>query len=316
MTVIAIIGTGNMAGVHAAAFAALGVPVAAMCDIVPAGQDAARRFGARFYTDAEQMLREVRPDVVDICTPTDTHRALAELAAAHGCHVILEKPLARTAADAEAIVSACRRAGVHLLPGHVTRFYPEYRAVRERIRAGTVGAVHQARLFRQSDRPRAPWTADLAASGGVILDLMIHDIDWIQWAIAPVAEVYSRATPQVDQAHVLLRLTTGATALLEGSWLHPSGFAAGLTVTGDQGSLTMNCRGPASPLQIHLRGRPAAAENPLARSPHMRELAHFLDVLNGTAEPEITPAEGLSAIRVAEAALASARLGRPVEVSV
>src|SRR5690606_13888639 len=112
---------------------------------------------------------------------------------AAGKHVFCEKPIARTVDDAEAMTAACATAGVILQVGHVVRFYPEYERIKQVIDAGTIGQVAMVRTQRRIApiMERSPWCADLEKNGGLIIDLMIHDIDTLRWYFGEAERVYA-----------------------------------------------------------------------------------------------------------------------------
>jgi len=173
---VGVVGAGFMGGVHLAAWAAESNPTVVFSLDPTQAATLAARHGAALARSLDELLGWV--DVVDVCTETDRHAEVAIAAARAGRHVICEKPLARTLADAEAIVDACAEARVRLFVAHVVRFFPEYALAREQVVAGEVGLPAVLRLRRASFRPTHPpdhWFFDHARSGGMIVDLMIHD---------------------------------------------------------------------------------------------------------------------------------------------
>src|SRR5579884_271855 len=199
---VALLGAGTMGRVHAQAFSSIpGVTVAA---VLGRGREAAERvaapFGAAVYTEIDSLLAAEEIDAIDCCLPTPLHRGAVEAAAERGRHVICEKPLALTAADARAMIEACRAAGVHLLLGQVLRFVPEYRRLARALRDGEIGRPVTCTLLRQSFYPagRESWYRDEARSGGIFVDLMIHDFDWALWQFGPAERVYAQLARFVD----------------------------------------------------------------------------------------------------------------------
>jgi nucleoside-diphosphate-sugar epimerase/predicted dehydrogenase len=163
----ALVGCGRISDVHIDILKGLtGVEVVAVCDL---NESAARAQAARHgipgvYTDMETMMREVRPNVVHLLTPPRSHRALAAIAARHGAHMYLEKPMASSEADALCIAEAARNAGVHACPGHSLLFDPCFREAASRIRQGEIGEVLSVRVeqgFTYEAAARSaviPWT--------------------------------------------------------------------------------------------------------------------------------------------------------------
>lgn len=172
-----------MGSAHAANYAALGkrVRVKTVCGRSPErAARVAESVGAVPGTDLDSVLDDPEIDAVDICLPTPIHRDVAGRAFAAGKHVLLEKPLALTVEDAEAIVAAAERSGRIFMVGLVLRFWPEYVELGRLVERGELGrpkAVFTQRLSPPADW--ADWLRDRDQSGGTPVDLMIHDFDQI-----------------------------------------------------------------------------------------------------------------------------------------
>ena len=177
---VALVGCGRIADVHVAALRECGQTVVAVCDL---NEAAAKAFAAKHgivpvFTDLATMLREAKPEAVHLLTPPGTHRALVEACARAGAHVYVEKPLASSEADAEAIVTAARAAGIQVCPGHNRLFDPQFLEIRRRIEAGEIGRVLSVRAeqgFGYEGVARAaaiPWS--YTYDWGVYENLMPH----------------------------------------------------------------------------------------------------------------------------------------------
>ena len=360
---VGIVGAGFMGVVHAAAWAATNATVTGVLPgpATPREQ-VTDRLGLPVYADLPALLGDV--DVVDVCAPTDVHHELVLAAAAAGRNVICEKPLARTVAQGEAMVAACRDAAVTLLVGHVVRFFPEYAATKAAVDRGDVGTPAVLRLSRSSFQPRRPtdsfasretrggptasnWYLDEARSGGLVLDLMIHDLDFARWVAGDVASVYAKrvrsahAAAQTDHALAILRHRNGALSHVEASWAYPPPvFRTSGEIAGTTGLLTFDSDAsapvrtflvrrsrsdarfaePGSAKFLVRRSRSEAGDvglpsSPLREAPHTTQIRHFADVLRGDAEPIVSARDGLEALRLAAAAAESTRTGRPALVS-
>lgn len=326
---VGVVGAGTMGAVHADAWHRLGadlVAVAAEPGVPPT--ELAARVGARACLDLDELLAHV--DVVDVCVPTHLHAEVTLRAAAAGRHVICEKPLARTSGQARRMLAACREAGVGLLVAHVVRFFPEYVAAREQVRRGAIGTPAVLRFSRTTFAPRRradDWFADPVRSGGVLLDLMVHDLDQARWFAGEVATVsafgLAARRPELGVDHVLAVLTHvgGAISHLEASWAHPApGFRTRFEVAGTTGLIDHDSDRDAPlrltlpPAQVEAPPVPVAT-SPLAESPYQRQLAHLLGVLEGTASPVVTAEDGLAALLLAEAAERSIMSGQPEPVT-
>jgi predicted dehydrogenase len=244
--------------------------------------------------------------------------------------VFVEKPLARTARQAEEIVATCEAQGVPLLVGHVLRFFPEYARAKELVDRGDIGRPAVLRLGRNRSLPGgddASWFRDEEKSGGLVLDLMIHDLDYAQWIAGLVAGVYARSVraarpgAPVDHAVALLQHAGGAITHVESSWAHPPAvFHTYLEIAGTAGLLQHDSDRTAA-LRLGERtpgsgGAVGLPENPVARSPFELEMRHVLDVLAGRVAPLVPAREALAALRAAEAAAESLRTGSPVPLPV
>ncbi|MFN8419019.1 MAG: Gfo/Idh/MocA family oxidoreductase [Anaerolineae bacterium] len=284
----------------------------------------------RRYDSYEALLNDV--DVVDVCTPTHLHYEHVLTAAAAGKHIICEKPLGLTVAQAQEMIAACQKAGVKLLVAHVVRFFPEYAAAKAVVERGEIGKVAVVRLTRASFHPKATaenWFLDPTKSGGMMLDLMIHDFDYARWIAGEVETVFAKSvrsrTPESpdDYGIAILKHTNGALSNVEGGWAYPPPmFRTALEIAGSEG-LIEHPAGSSQPLGVYLKKTDSGdspdvglPRSPMLESPYAVELRHFYEVLTDPAvTPRVTAEDGMKAVQIARAALESARLGREVKVA-
>jgi predicted dehydrogenase len=291
--------------------------------------DLAKQYNAKVYPDLDSMLPDV--DVVDICSPTHLHHEMILKAAAAGKHIVCEKPLARTAKQARQAVDACQKAGVQLLVAHVVRFFPEYALAQSAIANGQIGRIGVVRLHRGSYRPKKPagnWFLDEEKSGGILMDLMIHDYDYARWVAGDVETVSaSRVTEShpdapVDYGLVVLTHKSGALSHIAGSWAYPPPtFRTRMEIAGDRGLIEFDSDGTAPIQNLILRsgnsdtpdvGLPAS---PISESPYTTQIKEFYVALAGGKSPRVLATDGLAAVQIAEAAIQSAQSGQPVRLS-
>lgn len=324
-----IVGSGFMGGVHAEAWSHTPARLVAFVGKPGAHSEAlAGQYGARFATDLDAVLAEV--DIVDICTPTHLHPELTLRAAAAGRQVICEKPLALTVAECQAMIRACRAAGVRLLVAHVLRFFPEYRLARMLAARGEIGPPAVLRLSRATFQPRRTdnWFVDTSRSGGMILDLMVHDFDYARWVAGDVVRVFAkgaRASPAsygMDHALAILTHRGGALSHVEGSWAFPPPvFRTRLEIAGASGLIEFD--GPTTTaIESYIRDEERAAHNevllptsPLLESPYAAQLRAFHDALVRGSEPPVSAEDGMAAVQIARATIESAERGVPVEIA-
>jgi predicted dehydrogenase len=337
---LGLIGCGGIArSAHLPAIASLPglVRLVATADVdLQAAQAAAAPFGADAYADYRSLL--ARPDIaiVLVATPEFWHREQVEAAAAAGKHVLCEKPMAASLADAEAMIAACRRAGVHLMIGHSRRFTGRYRRVREAIDAGELGEV---RLVRENERRSRPpqgaagywspghWTADPRYSLGAALTNGIHECDLLRWfAGAEPVRVYAEAQVTrpggavADFISFTVTFANGAIGSAEVSNCLPAGYPSfhQLEVYGTRGAV----RAKDHELQGLVRFRDGAADYPGAyaqllhiQDAYARELGEFALAVRHDRPVPLPPEEAREALRLALAAVDAARTGRAVDLT-
>ncbi len=325
---VGLIGAGFMGSTHAAAWAAT---PAHLIGVVAANADAAAglaaQYGLRIYPSLAAILPDV--DVVDICTPTHLHAEMVLEAAAAGKQIICEKPLARTIAQGQAMIAACQAAGVRLLVAHVVRFFPEYALARSLVADGQIGQPGVLRLTRGSARPQRAaddWFRDETKSGGLLLDLMIHDFDYARWVAGEVESVFARSIGSqepdapVDYGLAILRHRSGALSHVAGSWAYPpTTFRTALEIAGDGGLIEFDSAATA-PIDLLLNtggdssyvGLPSS---PVLESPYTTQIKEFYVALTDDGPVRVSAADGLAAVQIALAAVESARTGQPVALA-
>ncbi|MFE6157719.1 Gfo/Idh/MocA family protein [Streptomyces sp. NPDC056486] len=327
---IGLIGAGGIARAHLPGWLELGARVS-VYTVDGSAEKLAAEYPGREVA-AVASLDELLADctAVDICTPTPTHKELALAAVAAGRHVICEKPLALNASDAEEIAAAAEAAGVRLHPAHVVRYFPAYAAMQQAVESGELGDLAVLRFTRGGARPQwAPWFADPAKSGGVIMDLMVHDIDIARWIAGDVVRVHAQtrgvehatggAEAEVVSATAVLTHASGAISHITGLWgLSDQQFRTTFRIAGSDGLLRHDSTSVPG-YRITAQGVRAANEgipsSPMTESPYLSELREFAASWEeGGGEPRVSARDGIEAVRIAEAAVESSRTGRAVEI--
>ncbi|WP_067196332.1 Gfo/Idh/MocA family protein [Microbacterium sp. XT11] len=320
---VGLIGAGGISRVHADAWRALGAE--GFVTSLEGADEIAAEYGFTEVADVDTLIDRV--DVVDIVTPSSTHADFALRAIARGRHVVCEKPLAPTAADAAAVARAADAAGVRLFPAHVVRYMGEYRKIKETIDAGRIGTVAVQRFSRAGSAPLTPWFFRESTGGGVVRDLMIHDIDQAMWFAGPVAQVFAvQNPPTVDDrvpapvtSHVVLTHRSGVISHIHGSWVAAGmPFRTSVEVAGSAGRVRYD-----SAEDLSLRTDAVAAPGspdylpPMSpqESPYYAEIADFVTAIAEGRDALVTPRDGIDAVAVAEAAYASIAAGAPVSLT-
>jgi predicted dehydrogenase len=313
-----------MGSTHAAGWAETPAEIAGFLHRTEEGaRSLADQYGARAYSDLGAMLANV--DVVDLCTPTHLHHEQVLRAAAAGKDIVCEKPIARTVAQGQAMIAACKAAGVKLLVAHVVRFFPEYALAKAAVDRGEIGQPAVIRVARESSGPRNTentWFGDLDKSGGMILDLMIHDFDYARWVAGEVATVFAKSIQTShtgacrDHGLAILTHHNGAISHVAGSWaLPPPEFHTCFEIAGTEGLIEFDSE-VTRPIRAYLHSEEAGelAEvpvpgSPLSESPYTTEIKAFYEALAHDAPVPVTAEDGLAALQIALAALESAYTG-------
>ena len=325
---VGILGPGAIAQTHLAGWQQLPVEIAAHYDLRPEfAQRAADQYGGKACASLEEFYDAV--DIVDICTPAAAHKANVLTTVAAGKPMVCEKPLARHLKDCYAIVEACENASVPLFVAHVVRFFPEFANAKAVIDSGAIGKPGVIRTIRAGTFPRTLGTfyGNFEKSGGVILDVGIHDIDFQRWCMGEVERVFARGLtfanqPERDHALITLRFTNGAVGHIEASWASPVGqWRTRLEISGDEGIVEWDSEGEAPITRIVANetgtGKARTTLSPYGPDiqPYKAELADFLNHLE-TGEPmRVSPRDALMAVKVALAAIESVRSGQPIEIA-
>jgi len=335
---VALVGTGLAAAMHTAGLRLC--PAADIRGAVGTSREASAGLAARLslprvYRDLEECLADPQVHVVHICTPPHTHPELARRIAAAGRHVLVDKPLARNVAEADAVIAACADAGVLLCGLFQHRFIPLCRRVKDAVEQGRLGRIYLAdclvKWWRTDEYYQgSTWRARQATEGGgALINQAIHSVDLLQWLAGPVVEVAghtitaAHAIETEDVGVAVLRLQGGGLGVLEGTTAAYPGFPERIELHGTGGSVILD-EGRRR-VEWHLRGEAPHVEeegvqqgnaaDPAAVSPeaHAAAFADFLDAVRTGRPPAVDGREARKALEIVEAVYRSSALGgRPV----
>lgn len=332
MKKIGILGTGSIANVHLEGWKRLPVTIAAHFDIRPeAAQKAAATYGGQAFSNLDDFFAAV--DLVDICTPTPAHKANVLAAAAAGKDIVCEKPMARTLADCQAIVDGVEKAGVKMMVAQVVRWFPMFAKAKEVIDSGDIGKPGVIRTIRAGSHPSigspfvSRYYSDFEQSGGVILDVGVHDFDFHRWVGGEVERVFAQGLafagdPLRDHALVTLKFASGAIGHVEISWAHPPrNWRTRIEIAGDQGLIEWDrfddkpllslMNSEQEPNFVRTTESPTIGED----DPYYLELKHFLESIEKNQQPSVGPRDGMAAVKIGLAAIESVRTGKAVELA-
>lgn len=319
---VAVVGVGVMGSQHVEAYSRS--PAARLAAVVDVREDVARqvaqRSAARAFADTREMLENADVQAVSICTDDERHVQPALACLAAGKHVLLEKPIATTIADADAIIAAAGQAGVKLMVGQIVRFDPRYAHVKQRLDSGELGELVAAFARRLN---HVGSQEVLRGRVSVLSFLGVHDFDYLLWLSAgkPVrvhtesaAKVHKAAGYEVeDHTFTLIRFAGGAVGCVEAGWVlpnsHPRQADFKLEVIGTRGMAQVDATS-----QDVVVCADRGWEVPRIGRALDAEIAHFLDCVLNDTPPLVTGEDGREALRLSLAAQESARTGRIVEL--
>ncbi|MEM3607720.1 MAG: Gfo/Idh/MocA family oxidoreductase [Candidatus Bathyarchaeia archaeon] len=330
---VCIVGYGFMGSTHASAWRLTGkAEVKAFIGRnLDRAREVASKYSARTYSTLSEALEKEEVDIVDICTPTYTHRDFTVEAAEAGKHILCEKPIALTLEDADEMIRASEKADVKFMVAHCLRFFAEYAKVKELVENGAIGDPVISRALRAGPLPTwGTWFSDQSKSGGVAVDLAIHDIDFLRWCYRDEVErVYASVGRLVrsdlgmdDHALILLRFRGGGIAHVEASWAVPQQypFTMMMEIAGTKGIISMDNHSTVPVKVVKDDSTQAYAPDtlpwipgiPFPIDPYYREILHFLECIEADKKPLTDGLEAKKALAVALAARESSRKGEPV----
>lgn len=326
---VGILGLGMMGKCHHDTYAKLkGIKVAAICD----GDEKKRGgdvggFGKvdmskyKIYAEAGELFADPAIDVVDIDLPTYLHAKYAIAALQAGKHVICEKPMARTSAEARQMIAAAKKTGKKLFLAHCIRFWPAYVKAREIILSGKYGRVLSARFCRISPLPGWSWQGwlhDDAKSGRCALDLHVHDADFVQYLFGKPKSVLSLGGGLTKKGldHIITSYEYGGGRFVtaEGAWEYAPSFPFSMTFSIAMETATLDMTRDLVLSLCPLKGKAQPVKVPKGDG-YEYELKHFADCIRRNADSDVVPPESaLHSLQLVEAEIESVRAGKPVTV--
>jgi myo-inositol 2-dehydrogenase / D-chiro-inositol 1-dehydrogenase len=325
---VGIVGAGTMGGIHTAGWKSTDAElVGVMSKNQRAALELSQKYSTKVFDSYEDLLGQV--DIIDICVPTDFHKEMVLQAAKAGKHILCEKPIALTVEDGQAMIAACNDAKVRLFIAMVVRFFPQYSAAQQAVVDGQLGNIGVMRFKRVSYQPTGDeaWFTDEARSGGMLVDLMIHDFDYARWLGGNVKRVFAKSVrgqdPNApsDYALVTLGFDNGRMALVEGGWAYPPGvFRTSMDIAGSDGVIEWRSD-DATTIQPFLKpkgeigvARVGVPSSILAEDPYTTEIKHAYDCIKNNKPFLVTAEDGLEALRIALAAKESLQTGKAVQI--
>ncbi len=309
---VAVIGAGFWGRNHARVFKELEeTELLAVCDInSERAKNVAKQFGVNPYTNAGKMLKREDIEAVSICTWSSSLANIALKALNSGKHVLVEKPMATNAKQAEKLLETAEKEGLNLTVGLLMRFIPGLQHIRKAVENKKIGELVCATAKRVSQWP------ERVGDVGVVKDTAIHDIDVMRYVfnedpIAAYAKTGSMTHKKFeDYAQIMLTFEEGKSAFIESNWLTPYKTRI-LIVTGSEAIMKLDYI--TQELTIEDAKETLQPRYPW-QEPLKLELQHFANCILKKEKPLVTGVDGLKALQIAEAALKSSATGRVVKL--
>jgi UDP-N-acetyl-2-amino-2-deoxyglucuronate dehydrogenase len=332
---VALVGCGRISGSHVAAIDRIdGLELIAVSDVeIDRARGVAEGRGIPAFRTIEELLGGVESDVVAICTPSGLHAAHGIAAARARKHVVTEKPMAISLADADALVRACDEAGVHLFVVKQNRLNPPVQLLRRAVDKGRFGRIYLANTTVRWARPQeyydaARWRGTWEFDGGAIMNQASHYVDLVQWLVGPVESVIAKTATLArrieteDTGIAVLQFRSGALGVIEVTVLtYPRNMEGSVTILGEKG--TVKIGGTAVNRVEHWQFADyddddklvdAANTNPptVYGFGHDGYYRNVLAVLRGQARPGTDGREGRKSLELILGIYESAKTGREV----
>jgi myo-inositol 2-dehydrogenase / D-chiro-inositol 1-dehydrogenase len=339
-TKVAILGAGFITDIHMESYHRF-IPEAEVVAVYARKPEKAKEFAAKhniknWYTDIDAIINESECEIVDICLPNFLHAEACIKAAKAGKHIIIEKPLAVTLEEADAMIDACKQAGVKLMYAEELCFAPKYERVRQLVKEGAVGEVYMLKQSEKHSGPHTDWFYDVnLAGGGVLMDMGCHAMEWFRWMLdnARPVSVYAsmntvlhkERTRGEDNSIVIVEFDNGVTCVAENSWAKHGGMDDRSEVHGTGGVVYADLFMGNAAISYSKHGYGYAMEKAdttvgwsftvfeeVFNQGYPHELKHFVDCVRNNKQPVVTGEDGRVVLEIIYAAYASAGLGRKV----
>jgi predicted dehydrogenase len=341
-TKVTLLGAGFIAEIHAESYQRF-VPDAELVGVYTRTRERAEAFAKkhalpRWFTTLDQAITDSDCDVVDVCLPNFLHHRAVLAAVRAGKHVILEKPIAMSLAEADEMIAACRHAGRYFMYAEELCFAPKYERARKLVSEGAIGSIYQLRQCEKHSGPHTDWFYDIDQSGGgVLMDMGCHGVAWFRWmlggrptAISVTAHLQSgllhgQRTRGEENTVCVVQFEKGVLGIVENSWARHGGMDDRIEIHGTGGviyadlfmgnaALTYSDQGYGYAMEKAetTKGWTFAAFEEAFNQGYPQELQHFIHCVRANQPPLVTGDDGRAVLEILCAAYESARTGRTV----
>lgn len=328
---IGVLGCGRIGVMHAELIAQRidGAHLAGVYDVITeSAKKIATKFNCQHFTDPESLMASKEVQAIAICTSTDTHVEVLLMAAKHGKPIFCEKPISLSLSETDRALNAISDSKTPLMLGFNRRFDPSHRSVRDSVANGVVGDVHVAKITSRDPGP--PPVEYAKVSGGIFIDMTIHDFDMARYVTgSEIISVYATGAVRIvpafaeigdlDTVALMLQHESGAITLIDNSRQAVYGYDQRVEVFGSKGLVASD-----NPLTTTTMSRNESGTQ-LAKMPYffldryipsyISEWNEFMGVATGKIKPVVTGADGRASLVAGLAAWKSVREGRVVKTS-
>lgn len=314
-----------------------GATLACVCDLdIGKARAIGEKFGVPSYTDVHQMMAEQQPDVVTILTESGRHAEHVLALAPYGKHLVVEKPMALTVADADKMIAACKAAHIRLFVVKQNRFNVPVVKLREALEAGRFGKLVMGTVRVRWSRDQAyyaqdSWRGTWRYDGGVLTNQASHHVDLLEWMMGPVRSVFAKTTTALvdieaeDTAVVVLEFMSGALGIIEATTaVRPKDLEGSISLLGERGSVEIGgfavnklkvwnfldaLPGDADVMQTHSVNPPN-----VYGFGHQAYYDHVVDTINNGRQVVVNGESGRRSLQLINAIYESVETGTTVEV--
>lgn len=338
MVNFAIVGCGHIAHKHAEAVTkAEGANLVAVCDTDPSKMEPfIEQYNVKGYTQLSELLKNDEVDVINICTPSGFHANIAVESANAKKHIVVEKPIAMTLEDTDAIINACKENNVKLSVVHPNRFRPvmiELKKAMDEQKLGKLSHANATVRWNRNDQyyKQAPWRGTKQFDGGVLMNQAIHNLDLILWLMGDVEEIYSMEATRLrdieseDVSTGVIRFKNGALGIVEAATtIYPSNLEETISVFGETGTIKVGGKTASLVEHWNVQDMTDAAVNdivetvkndPIGKPGHLCIIEDMVEAIKEDRDPIVTGLDGRKALELVLAFYESANSNKPVKIN-
>lgn len=335
----AIVGCGHIAKKHASAIEnANDCMLAAVCDTVEERMtEYIEQYGAKGYTDLDEMLKVAEIDVITICTPSGFHGDIAVKAAQAKKHIIVEKPIALTLEDTDRMILASKNNNVKLAVVHPNRFRPVMMELKKLMDSGFFGKLSHANCTVRWNRnqayyDQAPWRGTKALDGGVLMNQAIHNLDLLLWFMGDIDQAFSMDATRLrnieaeDISTGVVKFSNGALGVIEAATtIYPKNLEESISIFGEKGTVKVGGANALYFEKIDIEGLNESEtleliekmkQDPFGKPGHQWIIEDMNESIKENRDPIVSGEEGRKALELVLALNKSAELNQPVNFPV